>query len=618
MQVIFVPVKMLLVLLLFNSQISSASINKFTIRDSQTGLAINAKVMVQLVDKNTLSFSQWNAIKIGNTKIDENRVIDSFTINHISAEEPKKYQLESAEYLQVLSISAKGYHDLQTYVEPQSKIHLTAIMLDQVNSQKKSSCQSASICGYVYDKDTLDPLKDVTLSLSNNAQQYSSQTNELGQFIFTEKIPENAVLSTSFNQYKTHIWNAISSQSAFSIIIDLEKGHGIIEKSMYHPLNDVLNNKIEKDWLQAKLSHVATGDASDELVTKERSTGAVYLEPPATIRVGFDGSGGTCCGSQCLTSQVYSLESYVQRGLDNEWISSWQSHSLKAGTIPYRSYGAWHVLNEVYTGYDICAGPCCQAFGDTSYTATTDAAIATNGIMLDKDGEIARSEYSAQNNSWDDPNDGLTCNNSDLSCGDGNVGSPATGWSCLADNSAGRGCFGHGRGMSQWGTQFHALDNETFAEIVDHYYNASNNPSGQRSQYASSPIRLDSIASSTGTVSSNEIFSIQYQVLNSSGLSGQFGPLLLGASLVNNSNSYSDPSNDFAVNLTQTGMNNLQRQFQIPANAAPGIYDLVATIYLDVNADNVIAGVDWRLVIITEQAAITILEDNDLIFKDSF
>jgi hypothetical protein len=152
------------------------------------------------------------------------------------------------------------------------------------------------------------------------------------------------------------------------------------------------------------------------------------------------------------------------------------------------------VLHDVYVGYDICAGPCCQAFEVTAFSASVNAAKATNGIMLDKDGEVARSEYSAQNNSWDDPNDGLNCSNNDLSCGDGSVGSPATGWPCLLDTvAAGRGCFGHGRGMSQWGTQFHAIDNKSFADIIDHYYNASNNPSAQRSQYGSTPIRLDAI-----------------------------------------------------------------------------------------------------------------------------
>ena len=239
--------------------------------------------------------------------------------------------------------------------------------------------------------------------------------------------------------------------------------------------------------------------------------------------------------------------------------------------------------------------------------------------MLEKNGILARSEYSAQNNSWDDPNDGLSCTNADLSCGNGSVGSPATGWSCLSDpTSIDKGCFGHGRGMSQWGTQFNAIAGKNFADIVDFYYNANNNPSGQRSQYNSSPIRIDGITSSINTIFPNQSLTLNFQLHNANPSSENFGPIILGASLINANAVYSDPPNDAVFTLTQNGTNNLSRTFTLTTNAQSGVYDLVTAVYLDVNADNIITAADWALVSFRLNDAISITSLPDAMFSDSF
>ena len=603
-----------LLCLIFVSHLAFANNHEFTVRDSQTGKSLDAGIFVQLIDQNSLTEQQWQNIKLGDKVVGDVSLLSAFSLYA----EDNRYHLQGSQFLQILTLTADNYKRMQTFIEPNSTVTLNSIMLDRRNESqnKEQECQKIGVCGYIYDKFNLHPLAGVKLSLSTNQNQYFSQTNLQGRFVFTNNLSAYTELVINYPGYKTQIWTEIPEKSALNMIVDLEKGNGVFEKSMKHPLTDVLNNHIDHGWLQAKQGQEKTENTSE---TKERSTGAIYLQPPANIRVGFNGSGGTCCAAACSSSQVYSLETYVQRGLDNEWIASWRSDSLKAGSIPYRSYGAWHVLHDVYNGYDICAGPCCQAFEVTAFSASINAAKATNGIMLDKNGEVARSEYSAQNNSWDDPDDGLNCNNNDLSCGDGSVGSPATGWPCLVDTVAtGRGCFGHGRGMSQWGTQFHAIENKNFVDIVDHYYNASNNPSAQRSQYGSTPIRLDVITVNTDTVSTGEVFSIDYEVFNASDTSIPFGPLLLGASLVNGSGSYSDSFNDFPVMINQSSVIHLQRPFQVPQMTPPGVYDLATSIYLDVNADNNIAAADWKLVILTLSTAITVLSDNDLIFKSSF
>ena len=85
-------------------------------------------------------------------------------------------------------------------------------------------------------------------------------------------------------------------------------------------------SRINRDWLSGQ---TATPEPSaDEAVTspRERTSGAVYLEPhrPAS-GWGLMAQVAAVAAANCATSQVYSLETYVQRGLDNEWISSWHA-----------------------------------------------------------------------------------------------------------------------------------------------------------------------------------------------------------------------------------------------------------------------------------------------------
>src|SRR5690606_34201255 len=148
---------------------------------------------------------------------------------------------------------------------------------------------------------------------------------------------------------------------------------------------------------------------------------------------------------------------------DNEWIASWDAQSLRAGSIAYRSYGAARTQNPINGSFDICSSACCQVNNATTH-ANTDAAVSrTPGLMLTRStGQIFAAEYSAENTGWGNPGVGLGCSNVDLRCGGGCVGSPSRDWPCLADSvAAGHGCFGHGRGLSQWGSQRWAVEPTT-------------------------------------------------------------------------------------------------------------------------------------------------------------
>ena len=338
---------------------------------------------------------------------------------------------------------------------------------------------------------------------------------------------------------------------------------------------------------------------------------------PQSIRVGFADAGFTtpCCVGSCSAVSVMSLETYVKRGLNDEWIASWTGDRLRAGAIAYRSYGAWHVANPRAPSYDICSSACCQV-NDSDTSVSSDAAVnATAGILLSQNGQIFRSEYSAENNAWDDPGDGLPCSNPDLSCGNGFVGSPATGWPCLADSVAlGRGCFGHGRGMSQWGSQRWSLDQgQRWPWIVNHYYNANGNGAGLRNSELTSPLRIDQFTAPVNA-SPGQLITLTLELSNLAALAHD--PVYIGASLFRSGSGFvSDPARDLGVRL-EPGSQQRSRQFQLPEGLSPGVWDVLVALYLDIDGNGAINSGDLALTSARQNGVLTIV--GGPLFADGF
>ncbi|HEY6940791.1 SpoIID/LytB domain-containing protein [Dokdonella sp.] len=347
---------------------------------------------------------------------------------------------------------------------------------------------------------------------------------------------------------------------------------------------------------------------------------APALAPPTTIRVGYADAACTqsCCTGACTHTCVLPLESYVGRGLDSEWIASWNTQSLRAGSVAYRSYGAWRVAHPISANFDICSSACCQV-NDAGTSASTDAAVArTPGLMLTRGGsEAASAEYSAENNSWDDPADGLSCSNADLTCGDGYAGSPASGWPCLADPvGAGHGCFGPGRGMSQWGTQRWALDASAhrWPWIVDHYYNDNGAGSGQRTAVMTSPLSLSAVVATPTTVAPGATAQLSATARNAAGAA--HAHVLVGASLYRSGVGYvDDPAHDAATSLPP-GDSAVARAFHVPVTTPPGTYDVLISLYLDVDENAAIGAGDVPLALVTVTGAIEV--GGDRIYANGF
>ncbi len=342
-------------------------------------------------------------------------------------------------------------------------------------------------------------------------------------------------------------------------------------------------------------------------------------QPPLSVRVGFADANCTqsCCTGNCAHVCVFDLETYVRRGITYEWIGSWTQNSLRAGTVAYRSYGAWHALNPPTTRpYDICSSACCQVNGPNVISAGTQAARATAGLMLKRDDQVFRSEYSAENNCL---LGALSCSNTDLSCGNGFNGSPSNGWPCLPDEvGLNRDCFGHGRGMSQWGTQRWSLSPHLrlWPWIVNHYYNAQGTGSGMRTAAMTRALAIVDAAPEPTVVVPGEQFEIVIEALNRAAESHQ--AVLIGASIRRASDAFiSDPAQDLLVEL-EPGIALAGRSFQVPAGTPPGSYALWVSLYVDVDGDAAISGADLVQSLVQYPGALQVVAIDGAIFGDGF
>lgn len=337
--------------------------------------------------------------------------------------------------------------------------------------------------------------------------------------------------------------------------------------------------------------------------------GLSTLPPPASIRVGDD-----CNGRDCDIVRVMSLEQYVRGGLPREWIASWPAAALHAGAIAYRSYAAWHVDNPVSAAYDICNSTSCQVWAPGGHPATDQAVANTAGLLLrhpDQSGAF-RAEYSAENNSLLGDR---SCANRDLSCGDGAVGSPATGWPCLVDEpvATGQSCFGHGRGMSQWGTQGWAALGFGWAWITNHYYNANGFGSDLRQAEITRPFATLGMDYNRAAVAAGSRLKLQW----STSLAATSDPLpaWFGASLRCGDQVFDDPANDQSVTI-EPGEQVLQRPFRLAETPASGPCDVLVSLYADANLDARISSGDLVLVQRTEEDVLSL--DAEQLFKDDF
>ena len=369
-----------------------------------------------------------------------------------------------------ITIYAADYNPLQTYFYIEKGICLDIkIILEKQNKTfvEYQKYEYPIIEGYVVDSETGMPLSDVKVTIED--ENNIVYTDEKGFFsIMPKKFsiisdPDDEVvrnnITFSKNDYKTEkIIDLLIVPDKIKLIIHLHRGEGIIEnKKIQHVLDGDMDESENIDSIKYNQEINQNIDFYD--VLKDcRATCNI----PSTIRVGTN-----CSGINCTGVTTMSLQYYTESGLDDEWIASWHTESLKAGSIPYRTYGGYYVQHPVSSNYDIASSTSNQVWGSAIYTATKSAAQATTGKILTTSTGTnpVRSEYSAENN----------YGGSSYNCSNGYAGGSGS-YPCYSDNiCSGKSPSGHGRGMCQWGSQRWANNGKDYNWIVNHYYIATVN-----------------------------------------------------------------------------------------------------------------------------------------------
>ncbi|NPA33970.1 MAG: PKD domain-containing protein [Chlorobi bacterium] len=499
------------------------------------------------------------------------------------------------------SFHAQGHKPLTTHFKGDSTLHhLTVeIHLDPLNETpfpiappRKNVYQI-----FVLDGKTHAPIKGANVSIEFKGEMVGNGiTDSSGQtIIFVDKMNlqrdevEFGNLIVKKNGYCTH--------KKQDILLNSDNARMVIElkREINGPCETI--DFMEPGALQGtQLKEEPYSQQSNQQSFRFQNNGGTtimgFIGPPSSIRVGT-----SCQCTSCSGVSVLSLETYVRRGLDDEWIASWPDNSLRSGAIAYRSYGAWHVYNPISTNYDICNTPCCQAFDYADiYTKSSNAAIYVAGFMLEKsNGSLAKAYYSAENNKG-----GGDCNTSYFNCNDGWAGRPSWGFPCISDNvcSGTVGC-GHGAGECQWGTMRWANQGMSWKWIVEHYYSGVN-------WSISSPLRITSASVGSATcITSGCSMVINLNVENAAEY--PHNQIMIGASIYNGTY-FSDPPNDVGI-TAPVGISSHSRNFVIPSSAPTGTYDLIVALWFDVDENNQINTGDLLLHTYTIPNALTIVDN---------
>lgn len=583
------------VLVLTATAAAALDASQIRLRDAYTGLAVSGTVTLAPASGDLAPTVP--AVEAAIAARDETRVLEVDGGVDIALDQP-----------QALIARAAGYRPLHAVLRPASGHAGWTLLLEPrrpPGRQATAGDDRLLVDGWVRDHETAEPLADVRIAVAGRAA--STRSREDGYFALElapprveAGMPEALTITASREGYPRWRREGVLAGA----------GRTTLRVALGAPAVTAMHRQLMRDgpWPPSEPPGRRLPQRSDPAHRAD--------VPPAAISVGFADAGCSvaCCSGDCTTSCVMGLETYVRRGVGDEWIASWDEDALAAGAVAYRSYGAWHAFNPPAHGaYDICSSACCQVNTPATHASTDAAAAATAGLMLIRDGQVFRSEYSAQNNCL--PGE-LSCANVDLSCGDGFAGSPQTGWPCLADPpSAGRDCFGHGRGMSQWGNHYWTLTAPPrhWKWQLDHYYNDNGDGTQLRTATISQVLAIDAARPPERTLAPGETFEIELDARNLA--AGAHARVMLGASLRRGSDPFiDDPANDRRVELV-SGTSTVARNFELPLDAPSGEYALWLALWIDVDDDGAISGVDLAQELIVLDDAVSVGEG---LFADRF
>lgn len=459
------------------------------------------------------------------------------------------------------------------------------------------------VVGFAVDEQTGQPLEGVRVRVLNHAGETLTDARGLFYLQFPihdlqGKAQPFATIALEKAGYRTLLLEKVQlwSEGDWIYRLTMQAGSGIERRDMRSPRhreNEPTEPCEECGKQPSSLAPLPHDESHNEGGSDFSPAAPAPIVLPKYIKVGRNCTSRTNCPGGV---EVYTIDTYCKGVITSEWYACWGNvrfgsenppagmESLKAGAVAVRSYGVSFVYSPINSSYDICDSTSCQVFtGNQSSNGNAAVDATTRYVLLTSAGNIARSEYSAENNN--------------AGCGDGFSGTGGS-WPCIADPvCTGFTTNGHGRGLCQWGSArwatgrrlsssqsctssapLHGYGTKNWQQILSHYYA----PGGyqlvqggvatiQNLTVSPTPVRTGTQATLGYTISATHDFQV-----------------MLGASIRLGTGAWiSDAPRDLKVSLVE-GTNNRARFFLVPSDAAAGTYDVQTALWYDRNNSNTI------------------------------
>ncbi|CAN5536635.1 hypothetical protein BH10BAC5_BH10BAC5_05560 [soil metagenome] len=542
---------------------------KFIFADSRTGIKITpgSITLTEVLTGKNIKFSQEELTKNVSEKV-----------------------IPEGNYL--LNVITDGYRSLSTNLNILKNEITYCINLDsrslngkqddkRITSMHSSGSQIYS--GYVTDNDSRTPISNVEILCGAANEKFYTDLDGYFEFPVPSSCDGKNYSELIFKKkgYKVKVDKFIENFPGNDIImkVQLKAGTGtevIDERNFRRRINEV-NSTI------LNCENCNNYNDRQEVIEKNLADPIVI---PSSIKV-----GRSCTGTNCSTVEIFTLDTYCKYVVPAEVYGCWGSltggmNSLQAFATAVRTYASYYVYHPINSVYDICDNTYCQVLGSSQNSYANTAVDNTSRyVLLNGSGNIVRSEYAAENNNF--------------GCGDGFSGT-GSAWPCISDQvCSGIASNGHGRGLCQWGSVrwatgtkvlvsspcslgvTHGYGTKTWQQILDHYYNV---PGFSWTLNQAGTASILNITGTPNPINACGNANLQFSINSTGNLS-----LFLAASIAptGTTNWVSDPAHDVKVNLS-SGTANYSRQFTVPCNSVPGLYDVLTALWYDKNSNNII------------------------------
>jgi hypothetical protein len=312
--------------------------------------------------------------------------------------------------------------------------------------QASAALEATTVTGTVIDSLSKKPLPDARVMIEG-ADTHKTVVSEEGHFVLDDIAVDGSYQVITLH---AHAEGYGSWKMEHIVLIPEDERHITVEMANHDVvIQNTLPRAISGHDQQREEEYI------EPQLLQRGAASSNTTEIPDTIRVAV--TGYVNCWDWLDDDQPVqevvemNFQDYVKNVLPNEWLSSWEEDSLKAGAMAVKTF-AWRKVNVTGRAYlkdkhdlsvepDVVDNTCDQVYrhdadrSDERFDTANKAVEDTWDYRMLKDGALVLSYYRAYESQCDPVNEDIP-------------------YSC----------------MSQWGSQEMAEEGSSWKEILDYYY----------------------------------------------------------------------------------------------------------------------------------------------------